>query len=153
MADYDETLRAAEDIFDCEELDKTQEALFGQGLLKLMAFDLDNPTNLGPPIPDSLLGGDDDRGLKPQGLGVDPATGNLLQTSYNDDGDAVLSVIDPDTGEVLHTVDLGPGDVLDKLDTVNQAPDHAGGVMVRGDTVYVMSSTSPRRCTSTRSRP
>lgn len=135
--DYEAGLREALAIADSDELAEYQEAWFGLGLLRLMELDLANPTNTGPPIPDSLLGGDDENQAAAQGLGVDPGTGNLLQTSYNDDGEAVLSVIDPDTGEVLDTVMLGAGGSSD------EPPDHAGGVMVDGNTVYVMSSSKP----------
>ncbi|WP_345261996.1 hypothetical protein [Nocardioides nanhaiensis] len=140
--DYDQGLPDALELADSDELTEYQEAWFGMGLLKLMQFDQQFPTNLGPPIPDSLLGGDDEGGHAAQGLGVD-GDGNLLQTSYNDDGEAVLSVIDTDTGEVISTVNLGEGTVLHDGMPVTQAPDHAGGVMVDGDTVYVMSSTEP----------
>ncbi|HWJ09420.1 MAG TPA: PQQ-binding-like beta-propeller repeat protein [Nocardioides sp.] len=108
------------------------------GLVRSLIFDLSDPTDIGPTIPDSVAGGADadaadDDDLTQQGLGVDPATGNLLQTSYTKNGEAVLSVIDPDTGEVIRTVNLGAADG-------GSAPDHAGGVSVDNGTVYVSSS-------------
>jgi hypothetical protein len=85
--------------------------------------------------------GQDDRAWTPQGLGLDPETGNLIQTGYEEAVDpetgetvylANLTIIDPDTGRVLNTVELGGGDGL--------PPNHAGGVVVHDGTVWVASS-------------
>lgn len=103
------------------------EEWFITGLVRAMRFDLGTGNDLGPLIPGTALTGDD-TGLTPQGLGYDPATGNLVQTSYAD-GRSVLTIIDPDTGTVINTVDLGPAG--------SDAPGHAGGVQVDGDSVWV----------------
>jgi outer membrane protein assembly factor BamB len=87
----------------------------------------------GPLIPNTKATGDD-RGLTPQGLGYDPASGMLLQTYYKDGEPAVLSVIDPNTGEEVNEVTLSPG-ASDPTGSIG----HAGGVTVDGDNVYVSS--------------
>lgn len=114
-----------------------QEEWLENGLLRSLRHDLEDPTDLGPIIPGTLATGDDD-GFTPQGLGYDKDSGYLVQTSYTD-GRAQLSLIDPETGTVVQTVDLGRGGPGDT------PPDHAGGVAVHHGTVYVMSSDSPPR--------
>lgn len=131
---YGRRLRQARDYFEFE-LTKDQQAWFENGLARTLVDDLERGTLPGPVIPDTLAAGDDDHGWTPQGLGYDPDSGYLLQTSYNSKGEAVLSVIDPDTGEVVNTVNLGAAGGM--------APDHVGGVSVDPETgtVYVNSST------------
>lgn len=140
--DYRADLRTALTFLTADPLSPEQRGWLEHGLVRSLLFDLSDPTDIGPTIPDSLATGSDadaDDGDAPtaQGLGVDPATGNLLQTSYTENGRAVLSVIDPDTGEVVRTVDLGPVDG-------GTAPDHAGGVSVDDGVVYVSSSAGDR---------
>lgn len=115
-----------------------QEAWLERGLVRSMRHDLTHPTDAGPIIPGTLATGADD-GFIPQGLCYDPESGHLLQTSYTSDGRAQLSLVDPETGELTQTVDLGKGGAGDT------APDHAGGVAVHDGTVYVTSSDSPPR--------
>lgn len=143
--DYRDLLRAALAFLTADPLSPEQREWLESGLVRSLLFDLSDPTDLGPTIPDSLTTGSDadvDDGDAPtaQGLGVDPATGNLIQSSYTDDGEAVLSVIDPDTGEVIRTVSLGA--VADEEDGL--PPDHAGGVSVHDGRVYVSSSAGDR---------
>lgn len=142
---YRARLREALAFLTADPLSSEQRTWLENGLVRSLLFDLSDPTDLGPTIPDSLTTGSDadvDDGDAPtaQGLGVDPATGNLIQTSYTDDGEAVLSVIDPDTGEVIRTVNLDP--VVDEDD--GAPPDHAGGVSVHDGQVYVSSSAGDR---------
>ncbi|GGO73831.1 YncE family protein [Nocardioides deserti] len=113
-----------------------QEEWLENGLLRSLRHDLQNPGELGPVIPGTLATGDDD-GFIPQGLGY--GGGYLLQTSYTSDGDAQLSLIDPETGLVEQTVNLG------KAPGGDTAPDHAGGVAVHDGRVYVTSSDDPPR--------
>lgn len=80
----------------------------------------------GPQIPDIFGNGTGDPWV-PQGLTYDPETGYLFQTSYAGDR-SILSVVDPRSGKVITTVELGTG------------PDHAGGVSVHNGTVWVSSS-------------
>ena len=93
-------------------------------------------SSLGPLIPNLGLTGDT-RGLTPQGLGLDPKTGFIMQTSYSKDGgNSVLSMIDPATGKEVVDVELGGyGDI--------KTPDHAGGVASDGKYTYVTSSGNP----------
>ncbi len=132
---YGKQLDLARDYFEYE-LTDDQQAWFGNGLARTLLDDLERGVLPGPVIPDTLAAGDDDNSWTPQGLGVDPETGYLLQTSYNDDGQAVLTVIDPDTGEIINTVNLGAAG------PAGIAPDHAGGVSVDPvtGTVHVNSS-------------
>jgi hypothetical protein len=110
------------------------------GLVKSMLRDLEHGTMPGPIIPETFGTGQDDRGWTPQGLGLTP-DGNLIQTGYEkavdpETGETVylanLTIIDPDTGQVLNTVELGGGSGL--------PPNHAGGVVVHDGTVWVASS-------------
>lgn len=139
---YRAALRSALAFLTSDPLSPEQREWLEHGLVRSLLFDLSDPTDIGPTVPDSLATGSDadvDDGDAPtaQGLGIDPATGNLLQTSYTEDGRAVLSVIDPDTGEVIRSVDLGPVDG-------GTAPDHAGGVSVDNGVVHVSSSAGDR---------
>lgn len=134
---YRRDLRQALSFLTRSPLSAEQREWLEHGLARSLLFDLADPTDIGPTIPDSITTGDDadaddDHDRAAQGLGIDPATGNLLQTSYTKDG-AVLSVVDPDTGEVIRTVNLGPADG-------GSPPDHAGGVSVHDGVVYVSSS-------------
>ncbi|NYE36366.1 hypothetical protein F4692_001470 [Nocardioides cavernae] len=140
---YFETLEQARDFLHTDPFSTDEEDWLELGLVKSMLRDLEHGTMPGPVIPDTLATGQDDRAWTPQGLGYDPATGNLLQTGYeavtNADGTtsylATLSIIDPDTGETLNTVELGGGR--------GAPPDHAGGVFVHDGTVWVASSSDP----------
>ncbi|MEV7395660.1 hypothetical protein [Aeromicrobium sp. NPDC092404] len=131
---FNARLAEAIDFVQTNPLSEDQEQWRTTGLIKSMLYDLNNPTDSGPIIPNTLATGDDDTGWKPQGLGYDP-DGNppaLLQTAYSDD-QAQLARIDPETGEQLGFVDLGGHEG-------GPPPDHAGGVTVHGGQVYVMSS-------------
>lgn len=144
---FSEALAQAQDFLDTDPFNTEQDEWLELGLVKSMLRDLDRGTMPGPIIPDSLTSGQDDRDWTPQGLGYDRASGNLLQTSYEKSEDPIthetvyyaqLSVIDPDTGEVINTVELGAL----KGDT---PPNHAGGVSVHNGTVWVSSSDDPPR--------
>ena len=104
-----------------------------------MRRDLEHPGDAGPIIPGTLATGDDDHGWTPQGLGYDPETGYLIQTSYNHDGAAQLSLVDPDTGELVRTVDLSAYEDPETHETM-PPPDHAGGVAVHDGSVWITSS-------------
>ena len=112
------------------------------GLVKSMLRDLEHGTMPGPVIPETFASGQDDRAWTPQGLGLTP-DGNLVQTGYEEVTDpetgrttyvANLTIVDPDTGRVINTVELGGGD--------GAPPNHAGGVVVHDGTVWVASSDS-----------
>jgi hypothetical protein len=141
---YSDTLEAARDFLHTDPFTTEEQDWLELGLARSMLRDLDNGTMPGPVIPETLAGGQDDRAWTPQGLGYDPATGHLLQTSYEEVVDPVtgettylsqLSIIDPDTGELVNTVELGGGR--------GAPPDHAGGVFVHDGTVWVASSSDP----------
>ena len=110
------------------------------GLVKSMLRDLEHGTMPGPVIPETFASGQDDRAWTPQGLGLTP-DGNLIQSGYEEVVDpetgkksylANLTIVDPDTGRVITTVELGGGD--------GAPPNHAGGVVVHDGTVWVASS-------------
>lgn len=135
---YTEQLGDALQFLTSDPLSADQRQWLEHGLVRSLLFDLSDPTDIGPTIPDSVASGDDadadDRDdFAAQGLGYDPDSGNLLQTSYSKDGAPILSVIDPDTGEVIRTVHLGAEDG-------GKVPSHVGGVSVHDGTVYVSSS-------------
>lgn len=70
----------------------------------------------------------------PQGLGYDPSTDQLLTTYYSSpDGDP-----DRDAGILLSIQDRATGDEI--LSALLAGPDHAGGVAIDGDHVWVTSS-------------
>lgn len=143
-AEYGRLLRAAQDYFTTDGLTDEQRAWLENGLARSLRFDLEDPTRIGPAIPDTLATGDDDNKWIPQGLGYDPASGHLVQTSYHPGGEgreddrATLSLVDPDTGEVVRSVELTGHDG-------GAAPSHAGGVSVHDGQVYVSSSGNPGR--------
>lgn len=138
---YSDELGKARDFLATDPF-STDEADWAElGLVRSMLRDLEHGTMPGPVIPDTFATGQDDRAWTPQGLGLDPETGNLIQTGYEEAVDpetgetvylANLTIIDPDTGRVLNTVELGGGDGL--------PPNHAGGVVVHDGTVWVASS-------------
>lgn len=140
-SDYNDVLGDATDFVTFLEDGMTPEQIewYRNGLLRTMERDLGDPSRpIGPIIPDTFAGGNDDDDWIPQGLAYDPDTG-LIQTAYNEDGTrAGLSIVDPETGELIQTVELAglPGDTQ---------PDHAGGVFVDGGNVYVTSSDNPPR--------
>ncbi|WP_203338007.1 hypothetical protein [Nocardioides limicola] len=142
---YRDRLVEARDFVVSDPLSEQLSEWLKHGLSRSMRHDLETPINLGPIIPNTLATGDDD-GWIPQGLGYDPATGLLLQASYQKVGDgfdqAQLSLVDPDTGRLINTVGLG--EAIDPSGPHNVGPpDHAGGVAVHGDTVWVTSSGKP----------
>ncbi len=138
---YSDELEKARDFLATDPFSADEEDWAELGLVKSMLRDLEHGTLPGPVIPDTFATGQDDRAWTPQGLGLDPATGNLIQTGYEeavdpDTGETVylanLTIIDPDTGRVLNTVELGGGEGL--------PPNHGGGVVVHDGTVWVASS-------------
>lgn len=133
-AQYAAVLGGARDFIEADPLTDEQRDWFENGLARSMRRDLETGSDPGPAIPGTLATGDDDGGWTPQGLGYDPGSGYLLQTSYTD-GAAQLSIVDPDTGELVNTVQLGPHEGV--------APDHAGGVAVHNGVVWVTSSGDP----------
>ncbi len=143
--DYTEALDKARDFVETDPFSDEESRWLANGLIRSMISDVEKGRLPGIPIPDSRTTGDDDGRYAAQGLGYDPETGNLLQTSYNSDGEAVLSIIDPDTGQVLNTVSLGKFRDPDDSDGVEKPPNHAGGVSVRDGVVYVSSSDAPPR--------
>lgn len=132
------SLDEARDFFQTDGLSDDERAWLENGLARSLRDDLEDPTRpIGPIIPNTFATGNDDDGWTPQGLAYDPVTGMLVQTSYNEDGEAELSVIDPETGRLVQTVQLGPYD--------GAAPDHAGGVNIHDGLVYVTSADTPPR--------
>lgn len=122
---------------DTDELDADTREWLKRGMDKTADWLKNNGGGLGPLIPNLGLSGDT-RGLIPQGLGIDPNTGWIIQTSYSKDGDqpSVLSMVDPKTGQEMVDVELGGyGDI--------PTPDHAGGVSSDGKYTYVTSSGNP----------
>jgi hypothetical protein len=120
---------------DLDALDDDTRTWVERGLDKTEDWLDDYGSTAGPLIPNTQAAGDD-RGLTPQGLGYDPATGMLLQTYYKDGEPSVLSVIDPRTGKEVNEVVLTAG-------VGEDGPlGHAGGVTVDGDNVYVSSGGS-----------
>ena len=139
---YSEDLATARDFLATDPYSTDEEDWAELGLVKSMLRDLEHGTVPGPIIPETFSTGQDDRAWTPQGLGLTP-DGNLIQTSYEESVDpetgekvylANLTIIDPDTGQVINTVELGGGDGL--------PPNHAGGVVVHDGTVWVASSDS-----------
>ena len=122
---------------DTDELDAETREWLRQGMDKTAEWLRKHGGGLGPLIPNLGVSGDS-RGLIPQGLGIDPDTGWILQTSYSKDGDqpSTLSMVDPSTGREMVDVELGGyGDI--------PTPDHAGGVASDGKYTYVTSSGNP----------
>ena len=108
---YAESLGKASDFVTTDPFSADSEAWLELGLVKSMLRDIAHGTMPGPVIPETFATGQDDRDWTPQGLGIDPTTGNLIQTSYYQVGDgddavtyAHLTTIDPDTGAVISTV-------------------------------------------------
>lgn len=134
--DYDTQLHAVAAVLDGEEvdldgLDAETRAWVAHGLDRNDDWTRGNGSGLGPLIPNTAAGGDT-RGLTPQGLGYDAATRSLLQAYYGPDHDSVLSVIDEVSGKEVTEVELGGYGAAS-----DAAPEHAGGVAVDGDRVYV----------------
>lgn len=122
-------------------LSKSQLDSLKDGMGYSMYDGVNDGTLPGPVIPDTEVTGNDD-GLTPQGLGYSPDNGGtMVQVSYGgkNDDTAVASIIDPDTGELLNTVELAGWD--------GQAPHHVGSVVVDGGTVWITSG-SPSRATA-----
>ncbi|RYJ00589.1 MAG: hypothetical protein EON52_23315, partial [Actinomycetales bacterium] len=138
-ADYTGLLAGARDFIEADPLTDEQRAWLENGMARSMRRDLETGADPGPIIPGTLATGDDDGGWTPQGLGYDPATGYLLQTSYHGD-QAQLSLVDPDTGALVQTVQLQP---YDDGQVTMPPPDHAGGVAVHDGIVWVTSSGDP----------
>ena len=121
---------------DLDELDEDTREWVEQGLAKNDDWMKGNDSGLGPLIPNTLATGDD-RGWIPQGLGYDAATRSLLQAYYTHDDRAYLAVIDEITGKEVGEVQLG-GDYDDHgILRSGGSLNHAGGVTVDGDRVYV----------------
>lgn len=121
---------------DEDDLDSETKKWLQDGMDKTAEWLKEHGGSLGPMIPNLGVSGDG-RGLIPQGLGLDPDTGFIIQTSYRQDGgNSVLSMIDPKTGKEVTDVELGGwGDI--------STPDHAGGVASDGKYTYVTSSGNP----------
>ncbi|MFC6344207.1 hypothetical protein ACFP8W_19655, partial [Nocardioides hankookensis] len=139
---YDAELSAAAAVLtgdagdvDLDALDDDTRTWVQRGLDKTEDWLDDYGSTSGPLIPNTQAAGDD-RGLTPQGLGYDPASGMLLQTYYKHGEPSVLSVIDPHTGREVNEVVLTAGAGVD------EPLGHAGGVTVDGDNVYVSSGGS-----------
>lgn len=131
-------IASAEEYLTAEEFNEEQLQWLSSGSAKTLAHDLYSGNDIGPRIPDTLanlFGGDD---WIPQGLTYDEDSGHLYQTSYTKDGQATLTILDPETGEIIKTVRLDGWDG-------GSAPDHAGGVSVDGDNIWVSSSDDPPR--------
>lgn len=125
---------------DLDELSDEAREWVEEGLARNQEWLDDYGSSLGPRIP-SIGAWGDGRGLIPQGLGYDPATGLLLQGYYDhDEGDpSVMALIDEVTGEKVGEVELGgvtPG-APGQEGVDHGTPGHAGGVTVDGDNVYV----------------
>lgn len=136
---------ASGEEIDMDDLDADTKKWLANGMDKTAEWLKDNPGALGPLIPNLGLTGDK-RGLTPQGLGVDPTTGWIIQTSYSHDGgNSVLSMIDPSTGQEVADVELGGYKGQDSAgdDVDIPTPDHAGGVASDGKYTYVTSSGNP----------
>ncbi|GAA4702502.1 hypothetical protein [Nocardioides conyzicola] len=139
---YDAQLAAATavltgetDGLDLDALDGDTRAWVERGLDKTEDWLDEYGSTNGPLIPNTQATGDG-RGLTPQGLGYDPASGMLLQTYYKEGQPSVLSVIDPRTGQEVNEVVLTAGR------NVDEPLGHAGGVTVDGDNVHVSSGNS-----------
>ncbi|WP_126688212.1 hypothetical protein [Nocardioides ferulae] len=145
-ADYGARLAESLDFVVSDPLTDEQEDWYEQGLAKSMVDDLANPGSQGPLIPETLATGNDDDGWKAQGLAYAPSDSQhsgpgrpderpplLVQTSYAG-GSSQLSLIDPGTGQLIQTVELG------NIAEMDHPPDHAGGVVVHNGTVWVTSS-------------
>ena len=141
-ADYNANLAtvaafAAGEKIDTDELDADTREWLSQGMDKTADWLKEHGGGLGPLIPNLGVSGDD-RGLIPQGLGLDPDTGWIMQTSYSKDADqpSTLSMVDPTTGKEMVDVELGGYGSI-------PTPDHAGGVASDGTYTYVTSSGNP----------
>lgn len=110
-----------------------------EGLSKNDEWLDDYGSTLGPRIP-SIGAWGDGRGLIPQGLGYDPASGLLLQGYYDFDAgeSSVMALIDEVTGREVGEVKLGGmPSARDEESVLTESPGHSGGVTVEGDHVYV----------------
>lgn len=141
-ADYNANLAtvaafASGEKIDTDELDADTREWLSQGMDKTADWLKEHGGGLGPLIPNLGVSGDD-RGLIPQGLGLDPDTGWIIQTSYSKDADqpSTLSMVDPRTGKEMVVVELGGHGSI-------PTPDHAGGVASDGTYTYVTSSGNP----------
>ena len=143
--DYNRQLAAVtavltgEDV-DLDELDEETRTWVEEGLRKNEEWLAGNNSGLGPIIPNTAATGDD-RGWIPQGLGYDPDSHTLIQSYYTKDGTSYLALIDEVTGKKIGEVRLG-GDfpVPVTSDASPDRPNHAGGVSVQGDNVYVVDN-------------
>ncbi|MGN0063478.1 MAG: hypothetical protein ACI379_04495 [Nocardioides sp.] len=132
-ANLNEAYTTARGVLTPESFSDEERAWLEDGKVESMQHLLDGPNRQGPAIPDIFGGGLSTADWIPQGLAHDPGTGYTYQTSYTKDGRALLSIIDPETGKQITSVELGG----------NPPPDHAGGVSVHDGTVWVSSSTKP----------
>ncbi|KGN42337.1 type VII secretion target [Knoellia aerolata] len=137
---------AAGEKIDRDELDADTLEWLANGMDRTADWLKEHGGGLGPLIPNLGLSGDT-RGLTPQGLGIDPTTGWIIQTSYSKDGDqpSTLSMVDPSTGKEMVDVELGGWTGQDSAgdDVDLPTPDHAGGVASDGTYTYVTSSGNP----------
>lgn len=137
---------ASGEEIDRDDLDADTLAWLADGMDKTADWLREHGGGLGPLIPNLGLSGDG-RGLIPQGLGLDPDTGWIMQTSYSKDGDqaSTLSMVDPATGREMVDVELGgwTGQDSQGRDVDIPTPDHAGGVASDGTYTHVTSSGNP----------
>lgn len=143
--DYNQQLAAVEavltgDEVDLDSLDEETREWVEEGLRKNEEWLAGNDSGLGPIIPNTAATGDD-RGWIPQGLGYDPDSHTLIQSYYTKDGTSYLALIDEITGKKIGEVRLG-GDfpVPETGGAAPDRPNHAGGVSVQGDNVYVVDN-------------
>lgn len=128
---------ASGETIDLSSLDADTLSWLQSGMTQTAEWLRENGGGFGPLIPNLGITGDD-RGLIPQGLGLDPDTGWIIQTNYSkDEGqNSTLSMVDPNTGREMVDVELGGyGNIT--------TPDHAGGVASDGEYTYVTSSGEP----------
>lgn len=128
---------------DLDQLDEETREWVEEGLRKNQEWLAGNNSGLGPIIPNTAATGDY-RGWIPQGLGYDPQSHTLIQSYYTKGGIAYLALIDEITGKKVGEVRLG-GEFPIPLDNQGEErdlrpdrPEHAGGVSVDGDNVYVV---------------
>ncbi|MCF6377856.1 hypothetical protein L2K70_09585 [Nocardioides KLBMP 9356] len=143
--DYNRQLAAVSSVLtgeevDLDDLDEETREWVEEGLRKNEEWLAGNDSGLGPIIPNTAASGDD-RGWIPQGLGYDPDSRTLVQSYYTEDGTSYLALIDEVTGKKVGEVRLG-GDfpVPEGSSATPDRPNHAGGVSVQGDHVYVVDN-------------
>lgn len=126
---------------DLDDLDEETREWVEDGLAQTDDWLDDHDGVRGPMIPNTKATGDH-RGLIPQGMTYDPTTGLLMQIYYDKDGNSVVAMIDPRTGQEVADVDLGG--FTDPSGDTHSTPGHAGGITVIGDTAYATHSSPPQ---------